>query len=657
MDYERSNFSVNPCIFSENAQQDISPIKSVEISNEKGTDTRNDSNLIFTRQSLSGPAVARVTIAAVLGLLILLACVTLLAIRQRRRRLRRYHKQAEFPIYPRHFKPASTPDAFQSTRREHELPAIELDFSRNALQGTPNELGDTKRSKYKTEGIKHNPSSQKLRKNSDQYPASTSTCEGISKDISLATSPSSLTSEHITGTANDSDHVVTSPHSNPSKIVELETHNMSSFDVLEAGHWTLEIWPSIAENIRIRYREIMGVGNVGSINLLSCSSPGSTGLYLQYSPAPASPAASPAVCISCKYPDRVNRSLLQEMLGKLKDLPIIVRSGSILRSGFEENCCSVGESCNVCQGKMLTSAFKLGPAAYGRYMQKPDCGASIGVNDPDLEHERVSLGGYILLNLGGRWIPAAVTCHHLVDNSSVETLGIQSRVDGTGDSRISGVKYSIQSSAKIDHDGEVTRLRERVENNGQSSQKVEVTNIMDAYKSLLKAQLCFGEARRSSGISIDAVENLQVRIVLRHSPALVRRIADIFGRWTGCSLKILTQFALESTSLVIQHRSWKAQDCGWVVHGKSQRSTCPKTSFESSCDSANVPLMDRLAAYLGYMAVGARVDWGMVICPALPVSFALARWRQRWNGLSSLEARLARVGIRAHGFSPSWGRS
>lgn len=609
MDYERSIFSVNPCIFSENARQNISPIKSVEVSSEKGTSTSNDSSLIFTRHYLSGPAIVRVIIPVFLSLVILLACVVtvILTIRWRRRRSRSYYKQAENPISLRNYKPALAPDTSQRTRREHELhefPGIELGFSRNELQGTRYELGDIERSKYKTEGTEHSPSSQKLRKDSDQYPATRSACEEISKDISLATSPSSLTSEHITETANESDHVVTSPHSTPSSIVELETHNMSSFEVLEAGHWTLETWPSIAENIRIRYREIMGAGNVGSINLLSCSSPGSTGLNLQDSPAPA----SPAVCISCKYPDRVNRSLLQEILGRLKDLPIIVRSGSILRSGFEENCCSMGESCAVCQGKMLTSAFKLGPAAYGRYMQKPDCGASIGVNDPGLERERVSLGGYILLNLGERWMQTALTCHHLIDNSSVETLGIQSRADGTGDPSTSGIKYSIQSSAKIDHDGEVTRLRQRVENNDQSSRKVEVTNIMDAYESLLKAQLHFGEARWSSGISIDAVENLQVCIVIRHFPALIGRIADTVGRWTGCSLKILTQFALESISLVIERRSWKAHNCGWVVHGKSQRSICPRTTLESSCDSANVPPMDRLAAYLGYMAVGARVD-------------------------------------------------
>lgn len=656
MDYERSIFSVNPCIFSENARQNISPIKSVEVSSEKGTSTSNDLSFIFTRQYLSGPAVTRVIIAAVLGLLIslLLATALILAFRRRKRRLRRCYKQAENAIYPRLYKSALAPDTSRRTRREqepHEFPGIELGFSRNELQGTPYELGDIERPKYKTERIEYSPSSQKLRKNSDQYPATRSACEEISKDIGLATSPSSLTSEHITETANESDHVVASPHSTPSKIVELETQNMSSFDVLEAGHWTLETWPSIAENIRIRYREIMGVGNGGSINLLSCSSPGSTGLNLQDSPAPA----SPAVCISCKYPDRVNRSLLQEILGRLKDLPIIVRSGSILRSGFEENCCSVGESCAVCQGKMLTSAFKLGPAAYGRYMQKPDCGASIGVSDPGLERERVSLGGYILLNLGDRWMQMALTCHHLIDNSSVETLGIQSRADGTGDPSNSGIKYSIQSSAKIDHDGEVTRLRQRVENNDQSSRKVEATNIMDAYESLLKAQLHFGEARWSSGISIDAVENLQVYIILQHFPALIGRIADTvgIGRWTGCSLKILTQFALESILLVIERRSWKAHNCGWVVHGKSQRSICPMTPFESSCDSANVPLMDRLAAYLGYMAVGARVDWGTVICPGLPVSFALARWSQQRNGLSSLVARLARVGTRAHGFSPS----
>ena len=422
---------------------------------------------------------------------------------------RKRYPGAELGANKRRFEHASTERGYalnklQSAQCAPELPAVERGFGPTSPR-MPYRFSDSKRSQPEPERMTYNPPSHDLRPNSHQCPT-TSACDVKSTaDISLPTSPPSLTSEHVNKT-DRSDHMVRPPHSSP--IMQSGTVDMPTFAVLEAGHWTLEKWPSIAENIRGRYRDIMGVGNMGSVNLLSRGNSGSDGTNSQGSPAPG----SPAVCISCKYPDRIDRSLLQEILGPLKDLPIIVGSGSVRRSAYDEICCTPEGTCLLCQGKVLASAFAYGPAVYGRYMQRPDCGASIGVNEIGLERERVSLGGYLSLNIGGRWISAAVTCHHLIDDSSVETLGIQSRVDGAGDYRTPGVKYSIQSSAKIDHDGEVERLKQRVENNDQSSQKFEGTNIMDAYKSLVGAQLHFGEARCSSGISIDEVENLQVHL-------------------------------------------------------------------------------------------------------------------------------------------------
>lgn len=423
---------------------------------------------------------------------------------------RKWYPGAELGANKRRFEHASMERGYalnelQSAQCVPELPTVERGFDSTPPR-MPYRFSDSKKSQPEPEGMTYDPPSHDRFQNSHQCPTTTSACDVKSTvDISLPTSPSGLTSEQVNKT-DRSDHMVRSPHSSP--IMQSETVDMPTFAVLEAGHWTLEMWPSIAENIRGRYRDIMGVGNMGSVNLLSCGNSGSKGTNPQGSPAPG----SPAVCISCKYPDRIDRSLLQEILGPLKDLPIVVGSGSVRRSAYDENCCTPKGTCLLCQGKMLASAFAYGPAAYGRYMQRPDCGASIGVNDIGLERERVSLGGYLSLNIGGRWISAAVTCHHLIDDSSVETPGIQSRVDGAGDYSTPGVKYSIQSSAKIDHDGEVERLKQRVENNDKSSQKFEGTNIMDAYKSLVGAQLHFGEARCSSGISIDEVENLQVHL-------------------------------------------------------------------------------------------------------------------------------------------------
>lgn len=493
MDYERSNFSVNPCVFAENAQQNIFPIIAVNASNEydtkpSGTNTRNGTSSqthhVFPSQSLSSAAVIWITVAAVLSLLLVSACfiLTIIRIRQRIRLLRHNLKH-------------------ERRRNEHRVAELQAKpgFGPNTLSKTPCELApcDIEKSELEAEGIKHNPFALDPRQNSDQYSATMSTCKVPSETCkSLTTSSSSLTNKHVRETANDSGHNVTSSHTNPTNIIESDTDEKPSFDVLEAGHWTLEIWPSIAEKIRTSYRDIMGIGNMGSINLLACGSAGS--------PAPG----SPAVCISCKYPDRVNRSVLQEILGPLKDLPIIVRPGSIRRSACEDSSCRPEAKCLPCQGKMLASAFEFGPAAYGRYMQRPDCGASIGVNDSGLDRARVSLGGYISLKIGDGWILNAVTCHHLIDESDVETLGIQSR--GTSSTRTTGVKYSIQSSAKIDHEGEAKRLLQRIRDDENFPRKFEVSNIVDAYHSLVNAKLRFGEARYSSGISIDAVQKLQV---------------------------------------------------------------------------------------------------------------------------------------------------
>lgn len=644
VDYERSNFSVNPCVFLENAPENIFLIPSVDASNENSTNTSNGTSFIGPNLSLSGWAVVCITVAAVLVLLTLSLSVTLIIIQIRRRR-------RISPFFPRSF----MHEWYQNLDTFAEFQEKELGFLPNEFQRTRSELDDRESSNHEAEETKYSRFSQDSCQEFDQYRATMSTCEVESAvDISLATSPSSL-GEQVTETTKDSDHVVTSPHSATTNVIRSQTDNMPSFDVLEEGHWTLEMWQLIAENIRIRYRDIMGVGNPGSINLLACSSPGYSGLNSQNPPPPG----SPAVCISCKDPDRVNRDVLQEILGPLKDLPIIIGSGSVRRSGYEENCwCAAEETCLSCQGKTLTSAFENGPAAYGRYMQKPDCGASIGVDDTDLEYERVSLGGYVSLLIGSRWFLAAVTCHHLIDRSSVQTLGIQSRAGGTGDDSTPGVRYSIQSSAKIDHDGEVKRLRQRIENSDQSLRKIEAANIQDAYKSLVNAQLRFGEARCSSGISIDAAENLQVYLLLRPFRALVtERIADTYSRWTGCSSKTSNHFELESTSSVIQHRSWKARNCVSVVHDKSQRSTCPKMTLKGSCDSVKLPWTDRWVAYPESMAAGAKADWETAICPGQPVSFALVRWNQPWNGLSSLVERLAPAETRAHGFSPSLGRS
>ncbi|MCJ1426407.1 hypothetical protein MMC29_004310 [Sticta canariensis] len=497
VDYERSNFSVNPCVFLDNVAENIFPITSVDASNEKSTSTRNGTSYIGPDLSLSGSTVAWITVAAVLILLTLSASFTLIIIEIRRRR-------RISPFFPRSF----MHEWYQNADPYAGFQEKELGFLPNTFQRTQSELDDRESSNHEAEETEYSRFSQDSCQEFNRHHATMSPCKVKSAvDTSLATSPSSLTGEQVMETTKDSDHILTSPHPTATNIIKSQTDNMPSFDVLEEGHWTLEMWQLIAENIRTRYRDIMGVGNPGSINLLACSNPGYSGLNLTNPPPPG----SPAVCISCKDPDRVNRGVLQEILGPLKDLPIIIGSGSIRRSGYEENCwCAAEETCPPCQGRTLTSAFENGPAAYGRYMQRPDCGASIGVDDTDLECERVSLGGYISLYIGSRWFLAAVTCHHLIDRSCVQTLGIQSRGDGTNDDSTTGVRYSIQSSAKIDHEGEVKRLRQRIENSDQSLRKIEATNILNAYKSLVNAQLRFGEARCSSGISIDAAENLQM---------------------------------------------------------------------------------------------------------------------------------------------------
>ncbi|MCJ1464621.1 hypothetical protein MMC07_003234 [Pseudocyphellaria aurata] len=553
VDYERSNFSVNPCTFVENDQQSIFPIMSVNASNETityaGNGTGSLTHNVFLGRSLSGSAVAGITVATILSLLIFLTFFAVLIVTWRRRRQvrSRYPPPGNAPnkLWKLDGLPILENPRCEWHPRDRQgrllscstCPVEELDITPDALERAPREIGPCCCPPYDLEKptlealdydscARDDSCAPGLRQNADQDPEKPTRCEEAS--VEDTTSPSHLASERVMETAEDSDHVDASKSDhvdasksdhvdtsksdyfdtskpNPAKPIESETHKKTSFQVLDAGHWTLEIWPSVAEHIRTRYRDIMGIGNPGSINLLSCSDPGSIG-NSQDSRA----HTSPAVCVSCRYPDRVNHSVLKEILGPLKDLAIIVRAGSVRRSVYGENCsCTQEETCLPCQSMRLTSAFECGPAVYGRYMQRPDCGASIGVDYDGLERERVTLGGYIYLRIGDQWILNAVTCHHLIEESDVETPGIQNRSYGASDAGIPGVKYAIQSSAKIDHDGEVKRLRQRVENTDQS-RRYEVANIEDAYDSLVKADLRFGEARYSSGISIDEVENLQV---------------------------------------------------------------------------------------------------------------------------------------------------
>ncbi|KAI9880821.1 MAG: hypothetical protein M1830_000257 [Pleopsidium flavum] len=159
----------------------------------------------------------------------------------------------------------------------------------------------------------------------------------------------------------------------------IDTHNTNNsrrFNVLLHNHVALTEWKSILSLIRKHYAEIMGPQNTGSVELLAHGN-------------------TPTVCVTCQYPERLQRTRLEDIIRPL-GFPYLVGQGYIQRSGGDGvNLHTAANSSSDISGtcNQLARAFQYGPALYGHYMLRPDFGASIGVHDlAALEAARVSLG-------------------------------------------------------------------------------------------------------------------------------------------------------------------------------------------------------------------------------------------------------------------------
>lgn len=289
------------------------------------------------------------------------------------------------------------------------------------------------------------------------------------------------------------------------------------FDVLPRDDKTMTAWKLILSSIRRQYSEIMGPQNMGSVELLALGD-------------------KPTICVTCQYPERLRRSKLEEIISPL-GFPYQIGAGYINRSGgdgfvphlagnfFPETT----ESCN-----QLARAFQSGPALYGHYMLRPDCGASIGVHGlAALEAARVSLGGYVELRFGERWERYALTSHHLLHiddeaTGSTDDHGDRSTAfesfqettpgvcNGIYTLDATSITVDIRSSAKTDHENELSRLMERSRwiGNNRRYGNVESGNLIKAVQSLTNSPSRFGRAIYSSGLCIEEELELQVRVSL-----------------------------------------------------------------------------------------------------------------------------------------------
>ena len=292
------------------------------------------------------------------------------------------------------------------------------------------------------------------------------------------------------------------------------------FEVLSTDHPLLAAWNEISPQLLTSYKDIMGCKNPGVLELLM-------------------EAGQPTVIVTCRWPAKVRRSRIRDMLdSKNMDCPIVIGRGGVSRSvedlnddifNLEDLDCATDDVDSyeyVAEDSSLISAFLSGPAVYGRYLNQPDCGASIGSYESAFGHGRVSLGGYVELLGPTGWDYFATTSHHLIerapefspgdddDSFLPSSNGVRDGIWMTDTFEENNVQ--ICSPAEMDYNAEVSRMKQRLALRRFLPAKLEYPDLEERLSNLQASSIQFGRAMHSSGLSINSELQLQVGTTYPH---------------------------------------------------------------------------------------------------------------------------------------------
>lgn len=271
---------------------------------------------------------------------------------------------------------------------------------------------------------------------------------------------------------------------------------------LPFGHPKSRQWTEMLPSIKACTREIMGKGNGGALELFLVN-------------------GEPTICITCWDPSKLNLALVRSCMEPL-GLHINITRGKVQKS------VSDGYDWPV-TGAMRDQGQYMFPPVNGHYMQRPTCGASLGIADGPLKGGKVSLGGYVKVKhlCRSHWSYYAMTVHHIlvsedqrdpsllntgndVDEEMAEpgydySPGVGNGVYELGDGP--GVRVRLSCPAVPDAESLVARLEGRRIKRCASESYASIDNL-DNLDDLLN-KMCtrestmFGNAAWSSGLDLD----------------------------------------------------------------------------------------------------------------------------------------------------------
>ncbi|KAI9868875.1 MAG: hypothetical protein M1830_005503, partial [Pleopsidium flavum] len=265
---------------------------------------------------------------------------------------------------------------------------------------------------------------------------------------------------------------------------------------LPFGHPKSRQWTEMLPSIKACTKDIMGEGNGGALELFVLD-------------------GEPTICVTCWHPFKMNLALLKSCMEPL-ELHINIAQGRIRKSAGDEHGNAVAVNSGPCSL----------PSIHGHYMQRPTCGASLGIAQGPLKNGKVSLGGYLKIKHLHRreWSYYAMTAHHiLVDNNHASQCGDNDEDQGmseAGYDYLPGIcngvysvgeeltkKIVFSSPAVPDAENLVSRLESRriLRCANESYASIDNLDNLDTLLNLVctSNSTTFGSAAWSSGLCLD----------------------------------------------------------------------------------------------------------------------------------------------------------